>query len=149
LRTRIVNGLEAVKATAYESVKTALKEQNTSFFKSLGLTEKQINSILKGTSQYERSFGTAVEMAMEKSIRADAFLSKYVEYTATGKVPMGVGKPDWIINTAQSRIPVDLSTAAQAATRLRQLGMWSQRTKWFTEGGLNLTYEGAPPRPTQ
>jgi len=149
LRARIVDRLEAVKTEAYQSAETALKKQDKGFFERLGLTQKQINSILEGTSQYERSFGTAVEMAMEKAIRADEFLSRYVEYTANGKVPMGVGKPDWIIATAQSRIPVDLSTSAQAATRLRQLGMFSQRTKWFTEGGLNLTYKGAPPRPTQ
>lgn len=146
LRVRIISGLEAIKTAAYESVTTALREQNRAFFKSLGLTTKQINSILRGTSQYQRSFGTAVEAAMERAIRADSFLSKYVEYTANGgKVPGGVGKPDWVIRTQSSRIPVDVTTVEQAATRLRQLGMWSQRPKWYTEGGLNLTYQDAPP----
>jgi hypothetical protein len=96
-------------------------------------------------SQYERSFGTAVEAAMERAIRADSFLSKYVEYTANGgKVPSGVDKPDWVITTQNSRIPVDVTTVEQAATRLRQLGMWPQRTKWYTEGG-QPDLRGRPP----
>ena len=85
-----------------------------------------------------------MELQTESAIRANGFLSQYMEYVANGKTPMGVGKPDWIINTPSSWIPVDLSTASVAATRQRLLGTFSGRTKWFVEKGLNVTYPGAP-----
>ena len=129
LRFQIVKGLEAAKEAAVSSVRVAFQEGNKSFLRTLGLTEKEIISFLTRDAKYRRVYGRAVELATEKTVRADTFLSQYVTYTANAKTPRGVGKPDWVITTPSSRIPVELTTQAQADKRQALLGKFSGRTK--------------------
>jgi RHS repeat-associated protein len=144
LRVQIVEGLEAAIEPAVRTIEAAVGQGNKDLLTSLGLTEKEVVSLLSRDAKYNQTFGRAVELATEGTVRADPFLSQYVEYTANAKTPRGVGKPDWFINTPSSRIPVDLSTAAEAARRQHLLGKHSMKTKSFVEKGLNLKYERSP-----
>jgi hypothetical protein len=147
LRARITTALEATKQSAVNTVASAIERGDRAYLEGLRLTSGQVNDLLNRTPQYNMEFGTAVERQMEQSIRADPLLNQYVKRGPTGRVPRGVGKPDWRIETPSSSIPVELTTREQLEQKLE---MWRRQSprgkaKWYTEKSLNLTYD-IPPR---
>jgi hypothetical protein len=143
----IVDGLEEKKVIALRSTSEALARQDVGFFRAIGLDPKRIASVLARDDFYRQNFGTALEYALEREIRADPLLSRYVSYTGVGRTPPNVGRPDWYIEIGQTRIPVDLTTEAERIKRKDLLGKRAygkSKTKAYTEEGLNLTYQGAP-----
>ena len=130
---------------------SAIERGDRAYLEGLGLTSKQIDPLLNKTPQFEMTFGTAAELAVEQAVRADPFLSQYVKRGPQGRVPRGVGKPDWIIETPSSRIPVDLMTPEQVTKKLE---MWRRQSfegkpKWYVEKGLNITYDTPSTRPAE
>lgn len=155
LRVRIADALEETKQSAVNAVASAIERGDRAYLEGLKLTSGQVNDLLNHTPQYNMEFGTAVERRIEQTVRADPFLSQYVKRGPTGRVPRGVGKPDWRIETPSSSIPVELTTREQIEQKLE---MWRRQSprgkaKWYTEKSLNLVYDilgrGSPaPSPT-
>jgi Domain of unknown function (DUF4157) len=146
LRVRIVDTLEATKMSAIDAMVSALERGDRAYLEGLGLSSKEIDILLNRTAQFKMMFGKAAELAVEQAVRADPFLSQYVKRVPQGWVPRGVGKPDWIIETPSSSIPVDLMTPAQIEEKLK---MWQRQTprgkpKWYVEKGLRMPYEAPP-----
>lgn len=143
LRVSVVDTLEATKRSAIDALVNAIERGDRAFLQGLGLSSKQVDHLLNHTPQFEMTFGTAAELAVEQAVRADPFLSAYVKRGPVGRVPRGVGKPDWRIETPSSSIPVDLMTPQQVEEKL---SMWRRQStrgkpKWYVEKGLNITYE--------
>ena len=116
------------------------------YFQNLGLSVQDTNNLLNQTAQFNMSFGRATELATERGIRANPFLSQHV-IRGPATTPRGVAKPDWYMETPSRSIPVDLSTPTQLEKKLK---MWRSqhpkgKAKWYVEKGLNPTYE--VPRP--
>lgn len=146
LRVRVVDTLEATKRSAIDAMASAIERGDRAYLGRLGLSPKQINHLVNHTAQFEMTFGTAAELAVEQAVRADPFLSQYVKRGTLGRVPQGVGKPDWRIETPSSSIPVDLMTPQQVEEKLK---MWRKQTKrgtpkWYIEKSLNITYDRPP-----
>jgi hypothetical protein len=153
LRVRIVDTLEATKSSAVDALASAIDHGDRAYLEGLELSSKQVDSLLNHNAQFDMNFGNAAELAVEKAVRNDAFLSQYVKRGPIGRVPRGVGKPDWIIETPSSRIPVDLMTVPQIE---KKLTMWRRqwrrgKPKWYIEKSLNITYarpQGGAPQGT-
>jgi Domain of unknown function (DUF4157) len=146
LRVRIVDTLETTKSSAIDAMASAIERGDRAYLRRLGLSPRQINHLLNHTAQFAMTFGTAAELAVEQAVRADPFLSQYVKRGPVGRVPVGVGKPDWRIETPSSSIAVDLMTPDQVKEKL---GMWRRQStrgkpKWYIEKGLNITYDRPP-----
>jgi hypothetical protein len=149
LRVRIVDTLEATKRSAIDVMGRALQRGDRAYLSNLGLSNRQIDILLRRSKGFEMEFGIAAERAVEQAVRADPFLSQYVIRGPQGRVPSGVGKPDWIIETPSSSMRVDLMTPEQIN---QKLGMWRRQSlqgkpKWYIEKGLNITYERLPTPP--
>jgi hypothetical protein len=146
LRVTIVERLEATKSSAIDAVASAIRSGDRAYLEGLGLSSKQVDQLLNRTPQFEMTFGTAAELAVEQAVRNDAFLSQYIKRGPQGRVPAGVGKPDWRIETPSSSIPVDLMTGGQVAKKLEMWrAQWKRgKPKWYIEKGLNITYERPP-----
>jgi hypothetical protein len=150
LRVTIVEGLNARKASAVDATASAIERGDRAYLEDLGLTSKQVDILLNNpdTPVFKMTFGTAVELALEKAIRFDPFLNQYLKRGPVGRVPSGVGKPDWRIETPSSSIPVDLMTPEQVEKKIE---MWRKqwkrgKPKWYIEKGLNTTYERPKPK---
>ena len=150
LRVTIVEGLNARKTSAVDAVASAVERGDRTYLADLGLTSKQVDILLDNpeTSAFKMTFGTAAELGVEKAIRFDPFLNRYVKRGPVGKVPRGVGKPDWRIETPSSSIPVDLMTPEQVEKKLE---MWRRqwkrgKPKWYIEKSLNTTYQRPRPK---
>lgn len=142
LTVKIVDTLEATKTSAIDAMVSALGRADRPYLERLGLSSKEIDILLTQAGQFEMTFGRAAELAVESAVRADSFLSVYVK-RGPGRVPRGVGKPDWTIETRFRSIPVDLMTPEQVAAKL---AMWRRQSfagkpKWYIEKGLNITYD--------
>jgi hypothetical protein len=143
LRVKIVDTLEAAKKTAIDAMVSAIERGDRAYLEGLGLSSRQVDHLLNKTPQFDMNFGTAAELALEKAVRDDPFLDQYVKRGPQGRVPSGVGKPDWRIETRSSSIAVDLMTPEQVDKKLE---MWRRqwkrgKPKWYIEKGLNITYQ--------
>jgi hypothetical protein len=154
LRVRIVDALEATKRRAVDAVTSAIQRGDRAYLQGLGLSPKQVGDLLNHTPQFNMEFGTAVERQIEQSVRANPDISQYVK-KGPSTVPRGVGKPDWIIETRSSSIPVELTTRAQLEEKL---AMWRRQShrgkpKWYLEKSVNLIFDVPsglrPPQPPQ
>jgi len=147
LRVQIVETLEATKRAAVDAVANAIERGDTAYLQRLGLSSKQVNSLLTRNVQFEMTFGAAAELAVEEGVRADPLLSQYIRRGPVGRVPRGVGKPDWVIETKSSRIPVDLMTPGQVESKLKMWrSQWGRgKPKWYIEKSLNITYQRPEP----
>jgi hypothetical protein len=150
LRVTIVEGLNARKASAVDATASAIERGDRAYLEDLGLTSKQVDILLNNpdTPVFKMTFGTAAELGLEKAIRFDPFLNQYLKRGPVGRVPSGVGKPDWRIETPSSSIPVDLMTPEQVEKKIE---MWRKqwkrgKPKWYIEKGLNTTYERPKPK---
>jgi hypothetical protein len=150
LRVQIVEGLNARKASALDATEDAIERGDRAYLEDLGLTSRQVDILLDDpeTPVFKMTFGTAAELALEKAIRFDPFLDQYIKRGPVGRVPSGVGKPDWIIETRSSSIRVDLMTPEQVEKKLE---MWRKqwkrgKPKWYIEKSLNTTYERRKPK---
>lgn len=142
LRVQIVDALEAIKTRALDAVTSAIARGDRAFLEGLKLTSRQVDDLLNRTSRFNTEFGTALERQIEQYVRANPDLGSYVK-KGPSTVARRVGKPDWIIETPSSRIPVELTTAEQLEKKLK---MWRTQhpkgqAKAYVEKGLNLTYE--------
>jgi hypothetical protein len=145
LRVQIVDALEAIKTRAFDAVVSAIERGDRAYLEGLQLTSKQVNDLLNRTSRFNTEFGTALERQIEQYVRANPDLSTYVK-KGPPTAPRGVGKPDWIIETPSSRIPVELTTVEQLEKKLK---MWRSqhpkgKAKWYVEKSLNLKYDIPP-----
>lgn len=145
LRVQIVDALEAARTRALNAVISAIERADRAYLQGLQLTTRQVDDLLNRTSRFSTEFGTALERQIEQYVRANPDLATYVK-KGPATVPRGIGKPDWIIETPSSRIPVELTTPEQLEKKLK---MWRSqhpkgKPKWYVEKSVNLTYEIPP-----
>ncbi len=143
LRVSIMDTLEAAKRTAVADLADAIVRGDQAYLSGLGLSSKQVTSLLNHDAQFSMTFGNAAETSLEAAIRANPLLNQHVVRGPTGRVARGVGKPDWRIETPSSSIPVDLMTPGQVEAKLSMWRRSSRRgkPKWYIEKAGNITYD--------
>ncbi|MET9385993.1 SpvB/TcaC N-terminal domain-containing protein [Streptomyces sp. NPDC002928] len=135
LRVRIVDSLERTVARQVNVVKNAISHRNVAFLQRLGMSPKQINILLNraGSRPFSAIFGQAMERAVERAVRSNPLLSKFLVHIGNkaGVAVRGPGRPDWMGRGILQGILVDLTTVAGAAKHY---------ARYYGEKMLVLTY---------
>ncbi len=105
LRVSIMDTLEAAKRTAVADLADAIVRGDQAYLSGLGLSSRQVTSLLNHDAQFSMTFGNAAETSLESAIRANPLLNQYVVRGPTGRVARGVGKPDWRVETPSEQHP--------------------------------------------
>jgi hypothetical protein len=145
LRVQIVETFEAESRRAIEALKDAVARGDRAYLEALGLPNNWVTSLLTGNNQFEMNFGNAAERVVDGVVTSHPLLREHMTKGLVGRVPQGVAKPDWYIDTASTRINTDLSTPAGVVKKLQQAAKRNSSRHTIPKG-LNTTYE-MPPRP--
>jgi RHS repeat-associated protein len=115
-RVQIVEELTKLVVESKDRLNQLIKAKDIAELQKIGLSDKQIASLLTNTRTTAATFGTALEKAVAQGVQKSPTLSQALEWVGTkaGNVA-GRGRPDFIGKGLLEGLKVDITTAAGAA----------------------------------